>query len=65
MNWIDKKAPKVKNQVGRPPLREDERRKQIRPTVSQASKEWLESQNEAVGRTIDKLIMFYQMKKGK
>jgi hypothetical protein len=62
MNWIDKKAPKTKGQVGRPPLSDIERRVQIRPTVSRASKEWLESQNEATGRTIDKLIAIYQMR---
>lgn len=57
MNWIDKSKP------GRKPLAKGLKRVQIRPTVSQESRKWLESQPDSAGRTIDKLIAIYQMKK--
>jgi hypothetical protein len=58
MSWMDDK----KKPVGRPRLSDEERRYEIRPTVSKLSKDWLKAQDEPQGRVIDKLIVIYQMR---
>ena len=57
MSWMDRKK------AGRKPLPEGVKRVQIRPTVSQETRDFLECQQENAGRTIDKLVIIYRMKK--
>ena len=43
-------------------LTEDERRKRFQMVVSPATSEWLESQPEAAGRVVDRLVENHRIK---